>query len=63
VTSDDVFGETLGWLSSFMRATSLGKVNRKVAPGPELEVAHRPPCDSMIESLMVNPVPVLEVWC
>ena len=39
--------------------TSLGKVNWKVAPGPELDVAHkRPPCDSMMDRLIGNPMPV-----
>jgi hypothetical protein len=38
-------------------------VNRKVAPGPELEVARKlPPCDSIMERLLGNPMPVLEVW-
>ena len=39
--------------------TSIGSVNWNVAPGPELEAAHkRPPCDSMIDLLIGNPMPV-----
>ena len=39
--------------------TSVGKVKRKVAPRPSLAVAHnRPPCDSTMERLMANPIPL-----
>ena len=40
------------------RAPAVGKVKWKVAPRPELAVAHkRPPCDSMMERLIVRPMP------
>src|SRR5580693_2661329 len=38
---------------------SMGSVNWKVAPRPELALAHkRPPCDSMIDRLIESPIPV-----
>jgi hypothetical protein len=40
-------------------ASGLGSVKLKVAPGPELDVAHkRPPWDSIIDRLIESPIPV-----
>jgi len=40
-------------------SAAVGKVKWNVAPRPSLAVAHnRPPCDSTIERLMANPMPL-----
>src|ERR1700681_3773110 len=39
--------------------SSLGRVKRNVAPRPGLAAAHkRPPCDSTMERLIDNPIPL-----
>jgi hypothetical protein len=44
---------------SHSRAPALGSVKLKVAPRPELGVAHkRPPWDSTIDRLIESPMPV-----
>src|SRR5580693_4017737 len=44
---------------SFATSAAVGKVKWKVAPRPELALAHkRPPCDSTIERLIESPIPV-----
>src|SRR6201987_2863059 len=46
-------------MTNAVSVTSIGKVKWKVAPRPPLVVAHnRPPCDSTIERLMANPIPL-----
>jgi PIN domain len=43
---------------SFATSAAVGKVKWKVAPRPELALAHkRPPCDSTIERLIAKPMP------
>ncbi len=42
-----------------MRRPFGGRVNCNVAPRPEFAVAHtRPPCDSITEQVIANPIPV-----
>ena len=44
---------------SFAFPTAVGRVKQKVAPRSQLAVAHnRPPCDSTIERLIANPMPL-----
>ena len=53
--NDDVFQATKGDGS----VTWIGKVKWNVAPAPLFAVAHkRPPCDSTMERLMANPMPL-----
>jgi len=49
------------WLfrNHILPPASVGSVKRKVLPGPSLATAQsRPPCASMIERLMVKPMPM-----